>query len=207
MKIIIFGCALICAFSACDRNHCPDHLTYELPFTLINPSDTISVGDTLWYKSEFGKVLYDKNGNIENTFEDYDFSFLFLYLTKIDSTEEQLGGILIDTINVIGSLGYFTVSAGYEFYPLNYKYDPITGYSIEIGLIVKEPGLFSVQFAYHDENKEVPINCTQKSVDWYLTLNEAGNFEMLQSSPISFWQTYLRSDWDRYGSFCVYVKP
>jgi len=208
MRIFILGIFSSFVFSACHPENCPDELLYELPFTLLNPSDTISVGDTLLYESIFDKVLYDKNGNLKNIFEDYDFTFIFCYLTKIDSTAEQGGRFLIDTVNFVGSLGHISFSDGYDFYPLNYFYDSNNGYNLKIGIIIKEPGLFTIQIGYLDTKRKTQTNCTTHYVAWAFNQSvEDTNFDMLQSSPLPFWQTYKRSDWDRLASYCVYVKP
>jgi hypothetical protein len=207
MKTLIWG-IIGCFFcSACNPEDCPAELLYELPFSLSNPSDTISVGDTLWYESKFDKVLIDKIDNIENEFRDYDFSFLFCYLTKIDSSEEQGGGLNIEILNEIGNLNVTSVSFGYDYYHLNFDYNQQV-YHLRYGLILKEPGLFTVQIGYLNTEKKVKTNCTRHPVLWHFLLNETDtNFEMLQTSPIPFWQNYKRSDWDRLASYCVYVRP
>ena len=208
MKLLILGIVSCFIFFACHPENCPDELVYELPFTLLNPSDTIAVGDTLWYESKFDKVLYDKNGQIRNVFEDYDFSFVSCVLTRIDSTEEQGGGFNLDVLAEIGSVKLTSVSFGYDYHILNYIYNQSSGYSIKIGLVIKEAGLFLIRFGYFDTKKKVQTNCTNHYVTWAFNLDvDESNFEMLQSSPQVFWQNLNRSDWDRQGSYCVYVKP
>lgn len=207
MKVFLLCFASVLIFSACNPENCPDELLYELPFTLLNPSDTISVGDTLWYESKFNKVLFDKNGNIENIFENFDFSFISCFLTKIDSTVEQGGGFSLEIIQQEGVLEKFTFSNGYELYDLNYIYDN-NSYNLKYGLVFNMPGLYTIQIGYPDTKTKVTTNCTRHYVAWQFPLNiQDTNFEKLQTSPIPFWQTYKRSDWDRLASYCVYVKP
>jgi hypothetical protein len=207
MKIYILG-IIACFFcSACNPENCPNELLYELPFVLLNPSDTISVGDTLWYESKFNKVLFDKNGNIENVFEDYDFSFIFCAVLKIDSTIEQGGGFGLGTIQKDGTLQKYTFSDGYEVYDLYYHRDE-DGYRLKYGFVFNASGLFTIQTGYLDTDKKTTTNCTKHYVAWQFPLNiDDTNFEMLQTSPIQFWQNYKRSDWDRLASYCVYVRP
>jgi hypothetical protein len=206
MKIHIWV-IIVCFFSsACNPEDCPNNLLYEIPFSLQNPSDTISVGDTLWFESKFDDVLFDKNGNIENQFIAYDFSFLFCYLTKIDSSAEQGGGFNLDILNEIGELKLTASAFGYDYYHLTHFYDG-NRYHARYGLILQDPGLFTVQIGYLNTEKKVKTNCTRHPVLWHFLLNETDtNFEMLQTSPIPFWQNYKRSDWDRLASYCVYVK-
>ncbi|MBN8678094.1 MAG: hypothetical protein J0M29_07695 [Chitinophagales bacterium] len=208
MKTFFFGVVSILLLSACNPDNCPDELLYELPFTIINPSDTISVGDTIWYESRFDKVLYDKNGNIENEFEDFDFSFISCILTRIDSTEEQGGGFDVEVLPKVGAISLTSVSFGYDYHHLHYNYDPNDGYSIKFGLIIKENGLFLIRFGYFESIQKVQTNCTSHYVGWRFNLNvDNSNFEMLQLSPQTFWQELMISDWNRQGSYCLYVKP
>lgn len=205
--MFFFGIVSSLILSACNPDKCPDELLYELPFALLNPSDTISLGDTLWYESRFDKALYDKNGNIKNVFEDYDFSFISCVLTRVDSTEEQGGGFDLDIVNIEGSLKKFTYSDGYDLYDLIYLY-PFGNYNLKFGLVINEPGLFVVRFVYTDTKKKVQTNCTSHYVAWEFLLNQENtNFNMLQSSPLQFWQNFTRAEWDREASYCLYVKP
>ena len=208
MKILILGIISCAIFCTCHPENCPDELLYELPFTLLNPSDTISVGDTLWYESKFDNVLYDENGQIRNVFEDYDFSFVSCILTRIDSTKEQGGGFDLDIINAEGSLKKTTFSDGYDFYDLGYKYTIDSNYYLKFGLVVNEPGLFVIRFIYLDTQKKVETSCKSHYVRWAFLLNEKDtNFDMLQYSPQSFWQKFTLHEWIAEASYCLYVKP
>jgi hypothetical protein len=207
MRTLVLSMLACSFFLACNPDDCPVELLYELPFSLLNPSDTISVGDTLWYESKFDNILIDKNGNIGNNFRDYDFTFLFSYVIKIDSTIEQGGGFNLEIIQQEGFLKKFTYSDGYEVYDLNYQSDS-NGHLLRYGVVWNVPGLYTIQIGYLDTEKKVKTNCTSHAVIWHFLLNETDtNFEMLQSSPIPFWQNYKRSNWDRFASYCVYVKP
>jgi hypothetical protein len=194
--------------TACDPAgiDCPDELEFDIPVSFLNPKDTFNIGDTIWSEVRFSKTLVDKKAGIETTFEPNNLPTTFYFLHRIDSTLEQFGQFNIRIIDKIGHHIYAPLSGGVDNYILEYR--PVEKqYHFIMGLIIKEPGLFTLQIALdHDFRYKAPGPC-RKNVFWsFVQSVKDTNFEMTQNSPLLFWKTYKKAEWERTAGYCFYVK-
>ena len=218
MKLLIFLLFLSSFFipllfcNGCKEQNCPPSLLYLLPYTISPVQDTFQLGDTIWIEMNFGDVLTDSNGNIQNTFSDYDFR-LELVCGRFDIDPPQSTAVsFFDTQDFIGTSEPVGLpQSGVSYYKMFPKYQE-RFYRLKTALILKETGSFLLSvtpFQWRGEPFKIVGVCDQISVKIWGKANngnpEENNFYLLQSSPVEVYRNIHAADGHASG-YCYIVQ-
>ncbi|MCA0236705.1 MAG: hypothetical protein LCH81_10005 [Bacteroidetes bacterium] len=191
---------------SCKDKNCPNSLVYHLPVTVTPLSDTFNIGDSLYVDIDFPEELMDINGEIGNTFENFDFK-LFISTARYD-VPHQYSSQAFDLYTVEGSDTLVEFSSSNE-YALTLKYKEskykYTGY-----IILKEPGVFAVYFASYYESFTDPLtirgNCDHLSVHLYCETNDGQNNNVELVSPYNGNSTFWENQFKKGGGYAFVVR-
>ena len=191
---------------SCKDKNCPSFLGYYLPVTITPAKDTFNIGDTMTLSIYFPKKLIDKEGSIENTFENFDFRLEIIgsrydmentFTSTIFELTTQTGS---DSLYSFGSFDLFRLTPDYDGEYYEYK-----GY-----MTLSRTGLYSVSVYCYEDSRINPFdisgNCDHVPVHFYCDVNEGQDNNVELVSPYNGNSTFWENQFKKGGGYAFVVR-
>ncbi len=193
-------------FSCRDKN-CPGVLEYHLPVSIAPLQDTFDIGDTLFLAINFPKKMIDKQAEIENVFENYDFR-IEVSGSRYDIRHSVVSHI-IDLTSQVGKDSLLSYSS-FDIFRLNPNFDG-NEYHYNGLLILQESGVFALSIYCFSDNRinpfEITGNCDHLNVHFYCDTNEGmdNNVELVKPYFVGNPDNW-DNDFKKNGGFAFVVR-
>jgi len=199
--------------TSCKDKNCPDFLQYQIPYTTAPIQDTFQIGDTIWIEMNFADTLTDLNGNVSNTFSNYNFK-LELQCDRFDIDPPQ--GKAVSFMDAFPSEGEVVArslpTSGISYYEVLPVYEDRV-YRFKSAFVLKQQGTFFCTVIPNTDDGiepfEITGNCDHLSVGINSKVNNGNptenNYHLLQSSPVPVYRDMTLERFGQ-GAFCFVVK-
>ena len=187
--------------TGCTTNQTADLYRVQIPVTLYPAKDTFKIGDTLWIEQHFADHLREEVNGLILDFTDFDFKAKAVTADLINYNDLSMKHNQFATVGSIKSTG---IAGGvYITYLHENGY-----YKHKMGIAMTQKGLFRISMRTMRYNDFDFTKCRVEELDLRYSINNKGdnNFHMMQDAKDPFALKANREDFDKFGSYCFYVK-
>jgi len=173
----------------------------EIPVKLYPVKDTFAIGDTMWLEQNFSEQLYDQRNNMTLNFKDFDFALKMVIsdLINYSNISEPLHSKFVEVGNIE------ITNTGAVFVKYNYQNGI---YTHRMGIIMTKKGLFYISTRSLNREKADFTKCQTENLDIRYSVNDKAenNFYMMKNSKDSIALKTTKEEFDKFGSYCFFVK-
>lgn len=201
--IAILSNAMSCKkISGCVTTTSYNEYLVEIPVKLYPAKDTFAMEDTLWLEQNFSDQVHDQRNNMALNFKNFDFLLQMSISDLINSLNPHSPHQVFAEIGIAkegGSLGAIYLEYAYE-----------NGYyKHKMGIVMKQRGLFSLNVRSLRLYDNIDLTrCPTENLDIRYSINNKAenNYYMMKNAKDSITINTTKEDFDRFGSYCFYVK-